>query len=598
MNNSEILPSYIDSTNFKYIKVDNKYLASITVSDYPRYIKFLEMVESIPKDVSFDMSIYIRKQNTTEILKKLTYNISSFGTEKKTVNENQLDIDIIDISKSDAKELRRQIQINNQEIYYINIYITFFNQDKKTLLNTLKEFQSKLYSKKIISNITNFRHLDSYLLTLPIINLENFNLRNNYRNITTSTLSNIFPFYTKNIFDKTGVMFGYTKFENKICNIDIFENKYLNANMCIFGSSGSGKSFFTKLLIIRNYLLSNNQYIFDPEGEYLELISKIGGKYLSFSSNNVHKNYVNIMDIDRYDIIENEKNFLDKKVENVLKFIIKICDVNDAKDISDLKDSIIYSYLEKEITNDINSIYSKDENYNININKKIIASNKFPNLIDVANRVKSKELKNILNNRLINKYPSIVSSSNVDIYSKLFLIDISRIDIRDSAIIMEYFLNKIQNALVKNRIDKKNIVFKNTIFYIDEVWKYIRLTGNCNLAENIFMMFKTIRKLNASIVTITQDVSDFFAFDNGEFGRSILNNCNFKMFFKMDFRDVKILENISVLDLEYLKTLSYLNKGQAMLAFKNNIITLNIKANNYEKSLIEGEEIENFSCIR
>lgn len=302
MNNSKILPSYIDSTNFKYIKLDNKYLASITISDYPRYIKFLQIIESIPKDVSFDMAIYIRKQNITEILKKLTYNISSFGTEKKTVNENQLDIDIIDMSKSDAKELRRQIQINNQEVYYINIYITFSSQEEKILLNILREFQSKLYSKQIISNITNFRHLDSYFLTLPIINLENVNIKNNYRNITTSSLSTIFPFYTKNIFDKTGVMFGYTKVENRICNIDIFESKYLNANMCIFGSSGSGKSFFTKLLIIRNYLLSNNQYIFDPEGEYLDLVSKIGGKYISISSNSINENCINIMDIDKYDI--------------------------------------------------------------------------------------------------------------------------------------------------------------------------------------------------------------------------------------------------------------------------------------------------------
>ena len=41
--------------------------------------------------------------------------------------------------------------------------------------------------------------------------------------------------------------------------------KYKNANICIFGTSGAGKSFYTKLLILRYKLLGIKQYIIDPD---------------------------------------------------------------------------------------------------------------------------------------------------------------------------------------------------------------------------------------------------------------------------------------------------------------------------------------------
>ena len=57
-------------------------------------------------------------------------------------------------------------------------------------------------------------------------------------------------------------------YNNSLILIDRYNtNKYKNANMCIFGTSGAGKSFYTKLLILRNTLLGIEQYVIDPERE-------------------------------------------------------------------------------------------------------------------------------------------------------------------------------------------------------------------------------------------------------------------------------------------------------------------------------------------
>ena len=162
------LPSFVDNTNFKFLNVDEKIIISITIHEYSKYTEFLQIMESIPKNMNFDIAMYIKKQDTEKILKELTYKISSSNAEIKTVNNNQIDIDIINNVKSDAINLRKEIQINNQEVFNLNLIITFYSNNFKELIYFIKSFQSKLYSKGLISNIINFRHLDGYILSLPL----------------------------------------------------------------------------------------------------------------------------------------------------------------------------------------------------------------------------------------------------------------------------------------------------------------------------------------------------------------------------------------------------------------------------------------------
>ena len=47
--------------------------------------------------------------------------------------------------------------------------------------------------------------------------------------------------------------------------------------MSVFGTSGAGKSFFIKSIILRYRLLGIEQYIIDPEREYLNMCKKLEG---------------------------------------------------------------------------------------------------------------------------------------------------------------------------------------------------------------------------------------------------------------------------------------------------------------------------------
>lgn len=581
----EILPDIIEDNSYKYLMVDNKYICSIYIKQYPKESGFLEIIDSIPKDVEYDISIYIQKQDTYDVLKKISYQISNLRSELKDTRKNQLDLDIMEITTKDAKNLRREIQINNEEIFKINFQITFFHKDLEKLFTLVKDFQNRLYSKQIISNISNFRHLDFYLNSLPYINQNNKKKTSSY--ITTSSLANIFPFYTKNILDRNGIVIGSTKYENKLCILDIFDEKYLNSNMCIFGSSGAGKSFFVKLFILKQYISGKRQVVFDPEGEYGNILQNLGAVYL-FSDNNL-ANYKNILDIDEIDVQNDKANFLSNKINQVLTLITRLLDTTSQAEEEKIKKAIYDSYLKFNITEDIESIYKKSTDENLYLNKTIIDKNEFPTLFDIYEQIKSQNLKKKFKDLILNKLKCFSKTTNIDDNISLIGIDLKSYDNKTSAILIRYFIERELKNMEENN-------YKNpTIIYIDEVWKYLKSSLKENISDLVFLMYKTIRKKNASMILITQEMSDLFLGENFDYAKSILNNSEFKMFFKMSYSDVELFKNIGEIEEEDIHNISKLQKGEGYLMFEENRVNIKIDSTEYEKKFIREGLYDSYS---
>lgn len=569
------LPSVVDNTNFRYILVDDKYIKSLIICNITSYIDFLEIIEAIPKDYIFDMVFEVKKQDTMNILKEITYNIGSSSSEIKSSSDNQIDIEILNKVKEDAKNLRKKIQIDNEEVFYVNIIITFFSNNLQDLEYTIKSFQSKIYSKGLISNISNFRNLECYINSLPIVYSQKDFFKSNYLNLTTSSISTIFPFYEKSIFDDNGIIIGFTKNENKICSINIFNEKYLNANMCVLGSSGSGKSYFTKLLILKNYLMGIKQYIFDLEEEYYNVSNKLKLPYIDICTDNYK---YNILEIFEYDIVA---DFFTNKINNVCNFIIDLCGLERNKYYEKIYETIEKTYNEFKIDSNIDSIYQKSDENNILLDKKIIDSCFFPTMKDLIKNITNTKLKNIINDKFIYKYPFFNGITNIFMDCEILIFCTHNIQNNDLGIITNYLIEKI---LSYNKILSED----NYIIYIDEIWKYINLPDDRSITNKLLELYKSIRKNKGSIVIITQDISDFFKVQNGNLGKVILNNCGFKFFFRIDYADIEVLKNLSVMDKEEIKQILSLDKGQALFTFKNSKTILNIKASEFEKDILGG----------
>jgi len=277
----EIAPAYINLMNPKYIEIDNNYYSTLIIVNYFREQTELILKSIIDTNINLNISIFYEKQDTYKTIRDLTYHIGNVGVDLKTNSQNRQDIDIAAFTYNDAKYIRKEMQVNNEELYFLYIYITTFSSDIKDLEYLLNKLEGILQSKGMQTRRAYFRQEQAFLSSLPIMHNSPDLKPAAKRNVLTSGLVATYPFISSAIFDEEGIFIGTNIYNNSLVFLDRYNSqKYKNANMCIFGTSGAGKSFYTKLLILRNRLIGIEQYVIDPDREYGGLCNAVNGTLL------------------------------------------------------------------------------------------------------------------------------------------------------------------------------------------------------------------------------------------------------------------------------------------------------------------------------
>ena len=123
----------------------------------------------IETNINMNLSIFYEKQDSYRTIKDLTYHIGNVGVELKESNPNKQDIDIATFAYNDAKYIRREIQVNNEDIYFLYIYINVYAEDKKELEYYLNKIEGITQSKGMQTRRTNFRQEENFIACLPIM---------------------------------------------------------------------------------------------------------------------------------------------------------------------------------------------------------------------------------------------------------------------------------------------------------------------------------------------------------------------------------------------------------------------------------------------
>ena len=242
-------PSYIDLNNPQYIKIDGTYYSGLLIVDYLREQTDLILKNIVETNENIYLSIFYEKQDTYKVIKDLTYNIGNVSVDLEKIGENRQDAEIAAFTYNDAKYIRKEMQINNEELYFIYTYITVFSDNKKELFEKVNKIEGLLRNQGMISKKAYFRQEQTYKACLPFMD-NNIDIKNvSKRNILTNSLPATYPFISSSIFDDNGILYGSNIYNDSLIFINKYNRKkYKNSNMCIFGTSGSGKSYFTKLI--------------------------------------------------------------------------------------------------------------------------------------------------------------------------------------------------------------------------------------------------------------------------------------------------------------------------------------------------------------
>lgn len=557
------------------------YYSGLIVVNYYREQTDILLKSLIETNINMNISIFYEKQNPYKTIKDLTYHIGNVGVELKESNQNREDIDIAAFTYNDAKYIRREIQVNNEDIYFLYIYINVYCEDVKELEYYLNKIEGITQSKGMQTIRSNFRQEEVFLSCLPLMN-NNSNIKNvAKRNILTSGLLATYPFISSSIFDEEGIFIGTNIYNNSLVFIDRYNTKkYKNANICIFGTSGAGKSFYTKLLILRYKLLGIKQYIIDPEREYSKLCKELKGTEIKIGPNS--NTYINILEIRKESIEEGESGYLATKIGKLIGFFNLIFGELNEEEKAIIEEKLIETYKQKNITFDDESLYKKE-----NTNKKFKEEKDMPILEDLYNIFekdkKTKKFKIKLIPFVKGSMKFFNNYSNIKLNNDLIIADVYDLGEENLKYGMYLFTDIFWDKIKENRKEKKAI-------YLDEIWRLIGITSNKDVASFIYKIFKTIRKYGGSSVAITQDISDIFSLENGIYGKSILNNSSIKTFFALEEENIKILSDFANLsDKEKIEVKS-LKRGECLMFVGDDHILTKIECSELEKKIIEGEK--------
>lgn len=573
----EIYPTIIDFRNPKLIQIDDRYIACLLITNYSREMEgaFLNKIFSL--DIDLQISMFYEKQNTYDVIKELTYNISNTGASIKTSNENQSDIDSLSYTYEDAKYIRKQLQVGEEDFYYLCIYFLVSANTENELEINLQKLESVTASVGLKSRRALYRQKQSLLSSLPLLENDSELKNISRRNVLTSGLAATYPFLYNKMYDEKGILIGLNSFDKSLVMIDRFDSrKYKNANMCVFGTSGSGKSYFVKMMINRNRFLNTLQYVIDPDREYTNICEKLGGTLIRFSG----KEYINIMDIRENSIDENE-SYLKNKISKLNVFFSIIFQDVTAEEKAMLEQHVIEVYLKYGITFDNETLYEVCENDSLIKTKCFKTFDKMPKIEDVYDSIKKdknlKKFATILKTYVSGSMSFLNEYTNVDILKKLVVADIHDIE-EDKIPIVMFIITELFWDKIKEKRDKKKII------YLDEVWKLINRSSEA--AEFVFKIFKTIRKFGGAATAITQDINDFFMLDDGKYGQGIINNSSMKCIFQLEENNINKLADVINLSEEEKCRLVNLERGKCILHAGRNKVLIDIKATEKEHGLI------------
>ncbi len=123
------------------------YYSSLIIVDYYREQNDLLLKDLIDSNINMNLSIFYEKKDSYKIIRELTYHIGNVGVNLKQTDKNIQDIDIAAFTYNDAKYIRKQMQVNNEDLYFLYIYITLYSEDEKELEYLLNKVEGIAQSR-------------------------------------------------------------------------------------------------------------------------------------------------------------------------------------------------------------------------------------------------------------------------------------------------------------------------------------------------------------------------------------------------------------------------------------------------------------------
>jgi len=491
------------------LHIGGMFARTLFVVSYPRFLTEGWLSPLINLDKIFNIALYTHPIDTNRVLRQLQKKLAEIQSQISIREEKGLVRDPkLDTAYQDIERLRDQLQQSQEKLFDVGLYLTIFSETAEDLVKTEREIRSMLESKLVYVKPALFQQEEGFRSVIP---LETDELQVHSK-LNSAPLSSFFPFVSFDLTSNQGILYGVNRHNSSLVMFDRFSLE--NYNSIIFAKSGSGKSYFTKLEILRTLMFDTDVIVIDPEREYEYMSEAVGGRYFNISLSSEH--HINPFDLP---LPTDDESFADVLRSNIINLVglfrIILGGLNSEED-SILDNAITETYALKDITPE--SDFTGKEP---------------PLLSDLETVLSGMDGGESLAQRLF-KYTRgtwagfINQPTNVDINKRFVVFSVRDMEDELKPAAMYIVMHHIWSAVRKN--------LKKRLLVIDEAWWMMK---SDDTASFVFSLAKRGRKYYLGLATITQDVGDFL---RSPYGLPIITNSSIQILMKQSPASIEMVQ--------------------------------------------------------
>jgi len=535
--------------NVDYLCIDGVYIRTLYISGYPFVASSGWLDSLINFNHDTDISYHLHEVNALHALPKLHRKITELESTKRAMMKagKIVGSEITDPLES-AIELRDKIQRGQEKLFQMSIYVALRAESLDELDKTTKLLEANMSARLFYSKVARYQQLEALQSILP----RGEDQLAQKRNLDSSSAALTFPFMSSELVQETGILYGVNKSNNSLVILDRYSLH--NANSIVFAQSGSGKSYTTKVEILRQLMQGTKVLVIDPEREYKRLSETVGGTYIKLSARSKER-------INPFDLATtfHTKSDLAEHVQDLTAVIDLMAEGLDKREKAAVDKAILKVYKS--------------------------AKKEQPLLQDLYAELRQLgqlELCERLEKYITGSSSKIFNShTNIELNNRLVIFDIKDMPANLRPIMMLIISNFIQNQ-VKARPEKRMLV-------IDEGWLLLQHEQS---ARFIAGLVRRARKYYLGVSFISQQADDFLKSD---YGRAIASQSALRILMRQDTTTIKTVVsefNLSEYEQQFLLTCE---RGDALIIADQNHVAVKVVASDKEHPLITTDPTELYS---
>ncbi len=540
----------------KSINLGEKIARTFFIISYPRFLTDNWFSPIINLDKVFDISIFVHPIDTSLMLRQFQKKVAEVQSQISVREGKGMVRDpMLDTAYQDLEGLRDNLIQAQEKMFDVGVYITIYADNDLELFKIENEIKSMLESKLIYIKPALFQQEEGFKSVIPV----EMDLLNIHQKLNSEPLSSVFPFISSDLTSDKGILYGINRSNSSLVIFDRFSLE--NYNSVTFAKSGSGKSYATKLEILRSLMFDTDVLVIDPEREYEFLSEAVGGRYFNISLSSDH--HINPFDLPIPREDETAEDVLRSNIINLVGLLRLMLGGLTPEEDSMVDRAISETYAMKDITPE--SDFSNIEP---------------PLLSDFEMVLSGMDGSDSVVQRLV-KYTKgswatfLNRPSNVDINKKFVVFSVRDMEDELKPVAMYIIMHYIWTAVRKN--------LKKRLLVVDEAWWMMKSEDT---ASFLYSIAKRGRKYYLGLSTITQDAADFM---KSPYGVPIITNSSIQLLLKQSPTTIDLLQKTFNLTDEEKYLLLESNVGEGIFFAGTKHVAIKIIASYTEDQIITSD---------